>query len=450
MIQDARYTSPSGKETAFEWESGKRKTELKTGIFTFPGRDGAHVQHQGAGARSFSLVCIFSGENYMEKADAFEEMLIERGAGELQHPVYGTVKVVPTGDIERDDDPVNRIGESAVSITFVETIVDEETGDLTAVAAGEIDRKFDEFADAAAADFADALDIEDAAAQAAIVSALDAQTAEITKNLEPLAGADKKNYADWLAAGKEIKDNIADLYKKGMKAAGKAEGYYVKALNTARLTLRLMKLPSALSVNFAEKMKGFAALTVNLINQYKIDPLGIEKMKAAYASASLALAGACAAAASGTALAMAEIAAMPGVMPGTMSRENAAETAAQIAAFFETVKNFQSEKIEKMTKENIAGSGLLKKQYIDADPAAHIALEELVQASIQLILNASFALPMQKTITLDRDRQVVELCAGLYGDTDMLDDFIIQNNFNIDEIELLPMGRKVLYYVKSV
>jgi hypothetical protein len=56
---------------------------------------------------------------------------------------------------------------------------------------------------------------------------------------------------------------------------------------------------------------------------------------------------------------------------------------------------------------------------------------------------------MQKTITLDRDRQVIELCAELYGTTDYLDEFIIENNLNIDEIELLPMGKKVLYYVKN-
>jgi hypothetical protein len=56
---------------------------------------------------------------------------------------------------------------------------------------------------------------------------------------------------------------------------------------------------------------------------------------------------------------------------------------------------------------------------------------------------------MQRTITLDRDRQVIELCAELYGSTDYLDDFIIENNFNINEIELLPMGKRVSYYVKS-
>jgi hypothetical protein len=76
MIQEARYTSPSGQEAVFAWEIGKRKTTLKTGVYTFPGRDGAHVQHQGAGARAFPLVCIFSGPDCMEEADTFEAMLI--------------------------------------------------------------------------------------------------------------------------------------------------------------------------------------------------------------------------------------------------------------------------------------------------------------------------------------------------------------------------------------
>jgi prophage DNA circulation protein len=116
MIRPARYTSPSGKETGFAWETGKRKTRLKTDVYEFPGRDGTHVQHQGAEAPSFPLVCIFDGNDYMQKVDDFEDILKERCIAELQHPTYGTIKVVPTSDIEREDDPVNRYGESVVTI----------------------------------------------------------------------------------------------------------------------------------------------------------------------------------------------------------------------------------------------------------------------------------------------------------------------------------------------
>jgi hypothetical protein len=87
--------------------------------------------------------------------------------------------------------------------------------------------------------------------------------------------------------------------------------------------------------------------------------------------------------------------------------------------------------------------------FVDSNSTAHLALQELVLKSDQLIMNASFALPMQRTVTLGRDRQVVELCAELYGSVDYLDDFILENDFTIDEIELLPMGTKVSYYVKG-
>jgi hypothetical protein len=465
MTQEARYTSPGGKEIVFGWETAKRDTELKTGVFTFPGKDGANVQHQGAGAKTFPLVCIFSGADYTAKADEFEAMLIERGVAELQHPVYGTIKVKPVGHIEREDDPVNKLGESTVSITFTETLTSEAAAELNEVAAADIDEKYEEFSEAAAA-------IEDAgmAEQMDIITALETQTQSITESMEPLAASDKKGFAEWLASAKELKDTIKNLYSKAKGIAGKAEGIYVKALNAGRLTLRLMKLPSDIATSLAEKIKGFSTLTANLVNQYKNDPFGIKKIKAAYATATLALTGAVAAIASGSALTVAEIAALTGavsssparasagttggaapgetagaenapgaaanISAGTTSREEAIAAANRVADFFETVMAFQDTKIA-------------QNAFVDASPSAHIALNELVYNSIQLILNASFALPMQKTITLDRDRQVIELCAELYGTTDYLDEFIMQNKFNIDEIELLPMGKKVSYYVKN-
>jgi hypothetical protein len=502
MIQEARYTSPGGNETVFSWENTKRTTELKTGVFTFPGMDGARVQHQGAGARTFPLVCIFSGDDCMAQADAFETMLIESGIGELQHPVYGTVKVVPTEKIEREDNTVSKLGEATVTVTFTETITDSEAAQLNETAAETIDQQYEEFADAAASGFADTaaasfadtaegnlqeiIDAESITTQIEMTAALEAETQILTESLEPIAALDKATYPDWLASSKELKENIQNLYKKVKDAAGKIESTYTKALNIARLTLRIIKLPASLAVDLAEKIKGYATLTANLINQFKNDPFGAEKIKAAFAVARLALTGGAAAIASGSALSIAEIAALTGAVPrqagavrggagtpgggnaggasrgiggeggsgsggtalggmgtaaldksiGATSRKEAVEAANTVAEYFETVMVFQDSKIA----QNV---------FVDASPKAHLALTSLVHSSIQLILNAAFSLPLQKTITLDRDRQVIELCAELYGTTDCLDEFIIANNFNLNEIELLPMGKKVSYYVQG-
>jgi hypothetical protein len=89
--------------------------------------------------------------------------------------------------------------------------------------------------------------------------------------------------------------------------------------------------------------------------------------------------------------------------------------------------------------------------FIDSDSAAYMALSELTQNSVQLILNAAFALPMRRTIKLDRDRQAIELCAELYGvvDNETVDRFILENKLTLEEIVIIPMGREVSYYVQT-
>jgi prophage DNA circulation protein len=187
-ISDARYTSPSGREAVFLIEKAKRDTELKTGVFVFPHRDGAHVQHQGAGARNFPLVCIFSGSACMDEADAFEAMLVEKGSGELRHPAYGTVKVVPTGSFSREDDLVEGINESAVSVTFTETITDGEEETLTETAADAVEESEDAFDEQAAADFAEGVQTDDISEQLAITGANGGAGRDIASRKRQFAG----------------------------------------------------------------------------------------------------------------------------------------------------------------------------------------------------------------------------------------------------------------------
>jgi hypothetical protein len=442
-LLEARYTSPSGGVHVFEWEKVERQTELKTGIFTFPDKDGAHVQHQGAGAFSYPLVCIFSGEDSFERADAFEAALIERGVGELQHPVYGILKVKPTGNIKRENDLVSNANESIVTTTFTETITDEETPVLDAVTADVIDEKMENFTEAAAEDFAVSITTENVEEQLALQSVLETQTNAINENMaDMVSGADSKNKAAFLTTMKELKSNIQDLYEKGQGAIKTADSTIHKSLNIARQTINTLKLPSRFVINVTEKLKGYSQLIVGLVNQYRNDPFGINNMKNAFMSTRMVLTGAVATIASGGALSIMEAASIftsSGVpYGGTVTREGAMETTAALSGLLKTATEFEDSKIE-------------QNKFIDSNSNTYLELLEIVYISIQLIMNVTFSLPMKRTIFLDRDRQVIELCAELYGtvSNEVLDKFIIENNFNLDEIELLPMGREVSYYVQS-
>jgi hypothetical protein len=56
---------------------------------------------------------------------------------------------------------------------------------------------------------------------------------------------------------------------------------------------------------------------------------------------------------------------------------------------------------------------------------------------------------MKRIIKLDRDRNIIELCAEIHGSVDnyFIDELLIENNLSIDDMEIIPMGREVSYYV---
>ena len=313
VIKEARYTSPSGNNFVFSYGDVSRTTELKTGIFVYPMRDGASVQHQGRGAMTFPLTCIFHGNNCMEEAAAFEEALVERGTGELQHPIYGTYRVKPTGNILREDPLVTGMNQSIVTITFTESLDEDDERILNEVAVDTIAENYELFEDAAAEDFAVTIaSIESVGEQLAVMAALETQTQFVIDNIESMAMSDRNSFADWLASANELDDSIKRLYDRGHGEVGRIEGAYVKALNIARLTLRLMKMPSRLAITLSSKIQGYAALTATLINQFRNDPLDIRKTRNAFAAVMLGLAGAVAAVASGAAISTAQAAVSSG------------------------------------------------------------------------------------------------------------------------------------------
>jgi hypothetical protein len=499
---EAKYTSPSGKEFYFTWDQPlSRETELKTGIFTFPDRDGAHVQHQGAGARSFPFEAIFHGPDCMNQADDFEASLIERDVAELQHPIYGIIKVIPTGNIKREDDLISALNESRVTVTFTETITDESPTELQIVSANDLEEKYDTFSESAAVDFAESISIDSVPEELQLQSIMELQAQALDDNLSGLIESDatvlddfKKSTGELKESIKDIKidrfSDIKDLYNNTKKAFTNAEKIVQKAINCARLALNIMKMPSRIKVNIMEKIKGYSQLITAIINQFKNDPFGVDNIKNSFASTCLVLNGCVASISSGSALSIAETSSFsPGSFSasrsmgsaasessvtdgqdnsggdtspgeggntggsvdsglnergdstaagdggGIISREETIQVMNQLILLFETVKRFQDTKI---------GNDII----VDSNSNTYLLLNELIYSSIQLIQNTSFSLPMQRTIRLNRDRQIIELCCELYGSADYLDKFIAENDFNIDEIELLPMGREVTYYVE--
>jgi len=448
-LLEARYTAPSGKEFVFLWEKLSKTIELKTGVFVFPDKDGAHVQHQGGGPVSFPMTCIFNGANHARSADDFEEALHERDVAELQHPVYGIRKVIPTGNISRDNNLIERINESIVTITFTETLPSDPLI-LEAVTADELVLILEDFENAAAYEFADNIIVENISEQLEIQSSLNVQADILTDNLLTLVPDDPeltvtinelKNSIDTMFESANERESIGALLRSGESAVQ-------KRLNTARLALNAMRQPSQRLINVLEKVRGYSLLIAQIRNQFRNDPFGLNNIRNVFASTRLTLSGAIASIATGSALSIAQNATNNtqeantrsrgdfSTADGVMSREAAVAIAIQLNTLLSTIQNHEDTKIE-------------QNNFIDSNATAYYKMIKVIYYSINLIFIVALSLPMKKIIKLDRDRNIIELCAEIYGSVDnfFIDKLIVENYLSIDDMEIIPMGREVSYYV---
>ncbi len=75
-------------------------------------------------------------------------------------------------------------------------------------------------------------------------------------------------------------------------------------------------------------------------------------------------------------------------------------------------------------------------------------IQELVALTAGFLVDLSFSLKQERTITLDRDRTLLDLLAELFGEIDdELDFFITSNELTGSEILTLPKGKKLVYYI---
>jgi prophage DNA circulation protein len=166
-IREAAYTSPSGVRILFGYEDVSKKIEKRATGFDFPDADGTFVQDMGHSGRKYPLRVFFWGDNYDTEANAFESALLERGAGKLEHPIYGTTDVVPFGTITRRDDLKTGANQAVFEITLWETIdliyPAAQSDPASAVLAA-----ISEYNDAAAAEFEGAVSVASAVDKATL------------------------------------------------------------------------------------------------------------------------------------------------------------------------------------------------------------------------------------------------------------------------------------------
>lgn len=436
-LLSAQYTDPRGKTFNFLYTDVEKETDLKTSTFTFPSKDGALVQSLGRGGRRFPLTCLFSGPDCIAEADAFEIALETRGIGELQHPVYGTRKVVPTGSIKRSDNIVTGSNIATVSITFAETITDEAMPDSAIAKSEEIEEECNAVENEICETFANEIQITDASEQIKLVSTLQENSNVSYAAMKNIAQENLCNTASAISGVQAKKNEAAWETFQTLKAQTNSLAAEITISNKsasksfAVSLYATFKLPSINISNPLKTINAYSGASANIKLAFNVDPVRKTSIKNQFYSTFLSLT----AAVSSTARAAMNAASNTDTQKGTgfKNREEAIQAMAQLEELFDNYIDY-------------ANSYDAKNIFVDTSDVLY-NMQKLVIDTSWYVLDTAFNLPSRRTIVLGRDRQLLELLAELYGGFDRIDEFIQENNLNADELEMLPMGREVSYYV---
>lgn len=402
-IQDAAYTSPGGVRFTYSYENVTKEIDKKTAGFTFPDADGTHVQDLGKSGYRYPLRMFFHGPNYNTEAKAFEAALLEPGTGKLDHPIYGTVNVVPFGTIKRRDDLKTAANQCIVEVVFWEqtALVYPAT---QAEPASVVLEAVKEYNVAASAEFAETIITETVTALVTLENNVLALVDVVESGLETIAETQENVKKQFDSIVSSINNGIDILVQEPLTLAFQA----TQLIQAPARALTSIKARLSAYRNLAELLILGEDSVSETANKFRTDDLYVSS----YVTGSI----------------------VSTVNNQFVTKTEALEAAEEVLEQFEQVVVWRDANLEALELIDTGG--------------AYQKLQEAVAVTVGFLVQISFTLKQERRIVLDRARAIVELAGELYGSIDPeLDFFILSNDLSGSEIIELPAGREVVYYV---
>jgi prophage DNA circulation protein len=408
-LGEAAYNSPGGARITFLYEDVDEVFEKKTSAFDFPDADGTYVQDLGRTSRRHPLKVIFSGNDYDFAAGVFIEMLYEQGVGKLEHPMYGTIDVVPFGPISRKDRLKTGGNQAVIEVIFWETIgliYPTSRGDP----ASEVFQSVGEHNVATSEEFETVMSLASASERAVFENEYQ-RLLDVTANrLQGIADTQDKVRRQF--------NNIVDSVNRGLDVL------IADPLTLAFQTTQLIQAPARAATLVAARLSAYSDLAQSLISgDGAVVSPGLDSANSnifhgrdlyveAYVTGSI----------------------VSVVNNQFATRTEALAAADSILTLFEDVTAWRD--------ANFASLG-----EIDTGQS-YQQLQEAVALAAGFLVEISFTLKQEHSFILDRPRTVIDLVAELYGSVDdQLDFFISSNNMSGSDILELPEGRQIVYYI---
>lgn len=439
-LREAAVTSPSGTRIKFIYEDVSREYNLRGTVFEFPGVDEAFVMRTGNGPRRYPLRCIFTGRDCDLQAAAFEAAILEPGISRLEHPRHGPVSVVPFGDVGRRDDLKTSVNESIVEVTFWTTL-DAIYPTNDAHPQSEILSAIAGFNVAASQRFAAAVNLSSAvnrAASKATIRGMLKNVGAALDNVSSSVASVRRSFGEATATINQSMDVLIG-----------------KPLVLAQQISQLIQAPARALTGLESRLDGYGTMAEGIFGSTAGRPA--ERINSTssllsrrhqvandfHSSDLFALS-----AVAGSVIA---VTAFPVDDDGRVVRGPIFSTRPQATAAAAAVIE-QLQAVVEWRDAGFAALGTLAAvggDQIDTGEA-YQAIHRAAGLAAGMLVQTSFALVPEKSITLDRARTIIDVAAQVYGSVDSRLDFLIETNkLTGSEILELPRGKKILYYAAA-
>lgn len=395
------------------YEDVSSEVDKRAATFSFPGVDGTYLQDNGQSERRFPMRCIFTGADCDQAAEAFEALLLERGEGKLEHPLYGKKDVVPYGTITRRDDLTNAANQSIIEVTFWSTL-----GAIYPTSGfspkGALVQSMSQSSEKLAHAFSKGMKLDSEARRAAAKLSVREALRNVQAALSKVAAATDSVNREFRQVQSDINFGIDVLIGQ--------------PLLLARQLINLTTLPARALAGIASRIEAYANLLDRMVKSSASSPADVSVIPALRVRRSneFQLASLMASAA----------------VTGSVSSVNENTFAAKPEAIA------AAEAILEQTEALTIWSDQRYDDQAQIDPGeGYQALQETSALAVGFLVEISFSLVPERVIVLDRPRNIVELAAEIYGSVDDRLDFLISTNkLTGSGILELPRGRRVVYY----
>jgi len=433
-LKEAAYTSPSGVRTVFKFENVRVSVNKRDSVREFPEFEGAFVQNFGLGATSYPLLCIFWGDDHDLQANEFLNRLAEAGAGILEHPLYGRFEnIVPLGPIARRDELKTAANQSIFEVNFVQSSAFSFPGSITSES-DSIESDLDSFATAQENEFGEGVEIETSREKVSLIDSVKAKLGDTVREMKKIAATVQGVENEFNDAVDFIESNIDSLVGT--------------PINLARQIINLVQLPARAGAQISATLSAYANLLTATISDANglFSPTAGNSINNQFFNSELF--------ARSTYSAMLETSKLTADSTREISGESLEEfltispsdqqpfsTQSDIISTIEFLEE-QNQRLTEWSEANRTALDLLD----TGESAAYLLSAS--QRVAGFLVRISFSARQERNIVLTERRNLIELCAELYGVLDPALDFaILTNDLTGDEIYELPAGKRFRYFV---